>query len=125
MKEAKPFNITQVLLPVVIGFIVIGWLFVHEFGTESFAGIRFNLYSAGFILLAFLLVWTTLLYIGLFRRPDLIVGFFSLIFRLPWLNRWQSKIQIFSESLINASNDFKKKSWLFWPATDALDCHGG
>jgi len=233
MKDAKPFNISKVLLPVGIGLIVIGWLFVREFGKESFVGISFDLCSVGFILLAllfmfsrdlgliwrfrllsdkrltwqqafnihilneftsavtpsavggsafvvlflnkegisvgrstsimitnlfldelffvlicpvifmlvplaelfnvtsvvsatigvifwsiygFLFVWTCLLYIGLFRRPDLIVGFFSLIFKLPFLNRWQNKIQSFSESLLNSSKEINDKPWMFWAA---------
>lgn len=231
MKEAKPFNILQLMLPISIGLIVIGWLFAREFGKESFAGISFDLCSVGFILLALffmfshdmgliwrfrlladnkltwkqafnihvlneftsavtpsavggsalvvlflnkegisvgrstsimitnlfldelffviicpvlfmlvplaelfnvtsvisatigvvfwsmygiLVVWTYLLYVGLFRRPDLIVGFFSLIFRFPFLNRWQNKIQSFSESLLHSSKEINNKPWMFW-----------
>jgi uncharacterized protein (TIRG00374 family) len=240
MKEAKnPFNITQILLPVAIGLIVIGWLFVSEFATESFDRIGFNQYSVGFFLLAFLLmigreiglifrfrtladkrltwkqsfnihilneftsaitpsavggsafvvlflnkegisvgrstsimitnlfldelffvlicpiifllvpltelfnvtsvilatigvifwsiygflvIWTTLLYIGLFKRPDLIVGLFNVIFRLPLLNHWQNKIQTFSDSLINASNEINSKSRIFWLLAFGTTC---
>lgn len=63
---------------------------------------------------AILFVWTCILYIGLFCRPDLIAGFFGLIFRLPILKRWRNKMTSFSESLINASLEIKNKSWSFW-----------
>ena len=62
----------------------------------------------------FLFTWTSILFIGLFYRPDLIVGLFKLIFQLPFLNRWHSHIASFSASLIDASNEISNKPLLFW-----------
>lgn len=61
-----------------------------------------------------LFVWTTVLFIGLFFRPDLIVSFFDLVFKLPFLNRWHSKITAFSISLLNASREISSQPFLFW-----------
>jgi len=52
-KGSNPFTLTQILIPVLIGIVVIGWLFLSEFDPKSFKGISFNLTSFGFILLAF------------------------------------------------------------------------
>lgn len=231
MKPAKPFGLTQLLLPIGIGVVVIGWLFVREFSYGTFTTISFTWSSVAFILLAilfmlgrdlgliyrfrmlsdkrltwlqsfnihilneftsavtpsavggsalvvlflnkegigvgrstaimitnlfldellfvilcpvvFLLVpmaelfnvtsvvaatigvvfwsvygvlciWTTVLFLGLFLRPDLIVSFFNLIFQLPFLRRWHSKIAAFSSSLLNASHEISSQPFLFW-----------
>ena len=231
MSGTKHFKISQVLIPVGIGIVVIIWLFLDDFSPGAFSDIDLSLYSAGFILLAFLLmfgrdigliwrfrfladknlswrqafnvhilneftsavtpsavggsalvvlflnkeginvgrsttimitnlfldelffviicpvifllipladlfnvssvgastigvlfwtvygilvVWTAILYLMLFLRPDLISGLFRLIFRLPFLRRWHYKIELFSESLTTASHQIRKKSFRFW-----------
>lgn len=231
MSATKQFKISQVLIPVGIGIIVIVWLFLEDFSPDAFSDIDLGFYSAGFILLAFLLMfgrdmgliwrfrtltdknlswkqafnihilneftsavtpsavggsalvvlflnkeginvgrstaimitnlfldelffviicpvifllipladlfnvssviastigvlfwtvygilvlWTTILYVMLFLRPDLISGLFRLIFRLPFLRRWHYKIELFSESLTTASHEIKMKSFSFW-----------
>ena len=239
-KGSNPFTLTQILIPVLIGIVVIGWLFLSEFDPKSFKGISFNLTSLGFILLAFvfmmgrdfgmiwrfrlmtskdlswrqafninvlneftsavtpsavggssliilflnkegitvgrstaimisnlfldelffilicpviflfvplhelfnassvitstigvvfwsvysvLFVWTFILFIGLFRRPDLIAKLFLLLFKLPFLRRWHDNIATFTETMVNASKEISKRSFGFWAkafATTAL-----
>lgn len=231
MNHARPFGLTQLLIPIGIGIVVIGWLFVREFSYGTFTTIPFTWSSVAFILLAILFmlgrdvgliyrfrmlsdkrlswlqsfnihilneftsavtpsavggsalvvlflnkegisvgrstaimitnllldelffvilcpvifllvplaelfnvtsviaatigvvfwsvyavlfVWTTLLFVGLFLRPDLIVGFFNLIFQLPFLRKWHTKIAAFSTSLYNASHEISSKPFLFW-----------
>ena len=230
-KGSNPFTLTQILIPVLIGIVVIGWLFLSEFDPKSFKGISFNLTSFGFILLAFvfmmgrdfgmiwrfrlmtskdlswrqafninvlneftsavtpsavggssliilflnkegitvgrstaimisnlfldelffilicpviflfvplhelfnassvitstigvvfwsvysvLFVWTFILFIGLFRRPDLIAKLFLLLFKLPFLRRWHDNIATFTETMVNASKEISKRSFGFW-----------
>lgn len=67
-----------------------------------------------------LLVWTSILFIGLFLRPDYIVGFFDLIFRIPFLKRWHYKISAFSVSLLHASNEISSQPFYFWIKAFAL-----
>lgn len=69
-----------------------------------------------------LLVWTTVLFIGLFYRPDLVIGFFSLIFRLPFISRWKTKFDAFSISLLNASLEISNQTFLFWLKAFATTC---
>ncbi len=61
-----------------------------------------------------LCVWNTILHIGLFHRPDLIGGFFRRLFRLPFLRRWKNQIVTFTDNLVEASHEIKKKSFGFW-----------
>jgi len=237
MKQTKHFKISQVLIPVGIGIIVIIWLFLKDFSPDSFSDINLSFYSAGFILLAFLLMfgrdigliwrfrtltdkklswrqafnvhilneftsavtpsavggsalvvlflnkeginvgrsttimitnlfldelffviscpviflliplaeifnvssvvattigilfwtvygilvlWTGILFVILFLRPDLISGLFKLVFRLPFLRRWHDKIELFSVSLKIASQEIKMKSHRFWIKVSAI-----
>ena len=55
-KETKPFNFYQVLIPVLLGLFVIGWLFIDEFDLSVFSTINFTVSSVLFILLAFVLM---------------------------------------------------------------------
>ncbi|MDR1584585.1 MAG: flippase-like domain-containing protein [Prevotellaceae bacterium] len=229
----KAFGIktSQILIPVAIGFIVVGWMFWKEFDVESFADVSFTWRSAGFILLACFLVlfrdfwmvvrfrmmtnyelswgqgfrintlkefassimpptvgnggliilflnregfnagksttiaminllldnfflifsciivflffpfseifnntnvlsssirvtfwvvfsilctWNIALYTGLFHRPDLIARLFRHIFRLPFLRRWKTQIVTFTDNIVEASSEIRKKSLGFW-----------
>jgi uncharacterized protein (TIRG00374 family) len=230
-KNFNPFKLSQILIPVAIGIIVIGWLFLSEFNLNFFKGIYFNLNSVGFIFLAFmfmfgrdfgmiwrfrfiankelswrsafnihvlneftsavtpsavggsslvilflnkegisvgrstvimicnlfldelffvficpviflfvplhnlfnatsvitstigvvfwsvysvLIIWTFILFILLFLRPDLIAKLFQLILKLKFFRRWHDQISSFSETMIHASKELSKKSFGFW-----------
>lgn len=56
-KVAKPFKAYQVLIPVLLGMFVIGWLFLDEFNPEVFT-FDFTFASVLFIILAFVLMLT-------------------------------------------------------------------
>jgi len=231
MKESTPFKLSQVFIPITIGIIVIGWLFLSEFDQMTFKGVDFNVSGIGYILLAFLfmfgrdigmisrfrlmtnnelswrqafninvlneftsavtpsavggsslvifflskekisvgrstaimisnlfldelffiiicpviflfvplhdlfnassvitatigvvfwsvysilILWTLILYTGLFRRPDLIAKLFLLIFRIPFLSKWYENIALFSDSMISSSHEISKKPFIFW-----------
>lgn len=237
MTQTKHFKISQVLIPIVIGIVVIIWLFLKDFNPDSFSGINISFNSALFIILAFLfmfsrdigliwrfktltdnklswrqafnvhilneftsavtpsavggsalvvlflnkegvnigrsttimitnlfldelffviscpiiflliplaeifnissvvattigvlfwtvygilVLWTSVLFVILFVRPDLISGLFKLVFRLPFLRRWHDKIELFSESLKIASQEINKKSYRFWIKVSAI-----
>ena len=231
IKDSTPFKLSRIFIPIVIGIVVIGWMFLSEFDLKTFKGIDFNASSIGYILLAFLfmfgrdvgmisrfrlmtnnnlswrqafninvlneftnavtpsavggsslvifflskekisvgrstaimitnlfldelffiiicpviflfvplhelfnvssvitstidvvfwsvysilILWTLILYTGLFRRPDLIARLFLFIFRIPFLQKWYDNIAMFSDSMINSSKEISKKPFLFW-----------
>ena len=57
-KASKPFKAYQVLIPVLLGLFVIGWLFLDEFDPAVFFTFDFTFASVLFIILAFLLMFT-------------------------------------------------------------------
>jgi len=56
-KVSKPYKFYQVLIPVLLGLFVIGWLFLDEFDPAVFFSFKFTFISALFIMLAFLLMF--------------------------------------------------------------------
>ncbi len=230
-KVSKPFQFYQVLIPVLLGLVVIGWLFLSEFDPDVFASFDFNYLSVLFILLAFLLmsirdfgmmwrfrlltdknlswrqafhinilseftsavtpaavggsslvviflikeginagrsttimfvnlfldelfflvvcpivflfiplnqlfnsssvivstffivftslyfsrlIWTCVLFIGIFKRPNWIRQMLLTIFKLPILRRWYSNVDLLTNNLMQASQDIGNRSYLFW-----------
>lgn len=61
-----------------------------------------------------LFTWTTILFIGIFSRPDLIGRFLKYLFRLRFLKRWQSQVVVFADNLVAASKELKKQSFTLW-----------
>lgn len=57
-KVTKPYQTYQVILPILLGLVVIGWLFLNEFDPDMFLDFKFNYLSILFILLAFVLILT-------------------------------------------------------------------
>lgn len=230
-KYSKPFKTYQVLIPVLLGFIVIGWLFLDEFDPAVFLSFNFTFVSALFILLAFVLmltrdfgmmwrfrlltnkdlswrqafhinvlseftsavtpavvggsslvviflikeginagrsttimfvnllldelfflvvcplvflfiplkelfnsssvivstfavvftglyftrlVWTSIMFIGIFKRPNWIRQMLLTLFKLPVLRRWYSKVDLLTNNLVQASKDIGNRSFWFW-----------
>ena len=56
-KASRPFKIYQVVIPILLGLVVIGWLFMREFKAKDFT-FNFTFVSVLFIILAFLLMFT-------------------------------------------------------------------
>jgi len=230
-KVTKPYNIYQVMIPVLLGLIVIGWLFLSEFNPEVFLSFHFNVVSALFIVLAFALmltrdfgmmwrfrlltdkdlswrqafhinilseftsavtpaavggsslvviflikeginagrsttimfvnlfldelfflvvcpfiflfiplkelfnsssvivstfaivftglyitrfIWTTIMFIGIFKRPSWIKQILLTLFKLPVLRRWYSNVELLTNNLVQASYDIGNRSYGFW-----------
>jgi len=53
----KQFKVYQLLLPVLIGFAVIGWMFYQEFDSQIFSSIEFSIRTFVCIILAFLFMF--------------------------------------------------------------------
>ena len=53
------------------------------------------------------LVWTAVLFIGIFRQPQWIKNMLLFLFRLPLLRRWYNNVEALTEHLVLASADFR------------------
>lgn len=61
-----------------------------------------------------IVLWTIILYIGLFHRPDLISRLFGALFSLPVLRRWKQSVDDFGHNIVESSRELRSKSPLFW-----------
>jgi len=230
-KIQKPYKAYQVLIPVLLGFFVIGWLFLDEFNPDDFSSFRFNYIGVLFIVLAFLLmlmrdfgmmwrfrlltdkdlswkqafhinvlseftsavtpavvggsslvviflikeginagrsttimfvnlfldelffllvcpivflfiplhelfnsssvivstfavvftslyftrlVWASIMFIGIFKRPNWIRHMLLTLFKLPFINRWYSNVELLTNNLVQTSKDIGNRSFWFW-----------
>lgn len=55
--DKKPLKLSYVIIPVIIGLTVVGWLFWREFNPQLFSDIHFSWRLAGGLLLAFLFMF--------------------------------------------------------------------
>ena len=81
----------------------------------SFAYVFSGLYVAR-------LIWTAILYIGIFHKPQWIKGLFTVLFRIPFLSRFQQKANSLTSNLMEASQEFGKQGFLFWAKSMLLTC---
>jgi len=60
------------------------------------------------------LVWTTTMFIGIFKRPSWIKHILLTLFKLPVLRRLYSKVELLTENLVQASHDIGNRPFSFW-----------
>lgn len=66
------------------------------------------------IVYSLICIWALFLFIILFVKPVWISKIVTFLFKIPFLRRWQNKIDIYSKQLSEASVDFRNKSVRFW-----------
>lgn len=59
-------------------------------------------------------LWTALLYIALFHRPQWVKALLLSLFSLPLLRRWKDKIQLVTDDLITGSQEISGYKFQFW-----------
>jgi len=97
-----------IVCPIIFVFIPINEIFNSSSVIVSSFGVVF----AASYLLRF--IWTCILYIGIFRRPEWIKKVLLVLFKLPILRRWFYQVEYFSDALVQTSKDMGKYSFLFW-----------
>lgn len=70
-----------------------------------------------FVIYGLIVLWTLILYIGLFKRPEWIRNFFNAIFRHGILKRWNKQISELGNNLVTSSRAIGKKPFSFWLST--------
>ena len=89
---------------------------------ELFINTEFKLFSFGnfptefifFVGYGFILLLTSIITFSIFFKPHLFKKILSWIFRLPFLKRWQEKVQKTGDEIIITSREMKGKSFSFW-----------
>ena len=59
-------------------------------------------------------IWTGILYIAIFKRPDLICNILLGIFSIRFLRRWRHKIKRSTKDLRTSAKEMKNKPAIFW-----------
>jgi len=97
-----------VACPLVFLFIPLHQLFnSSSVIVSSFAYIFTGLYITRFI-------WTSIMFIGIFKRPDWIKHILLTLFKLPVLRKWHSNVELLTNNLVQASHEIGNHSYLFW-----------
>ncbi len=82
------------------------------FGTSTAlsSGVR----TLFFIVNGLIALWTFLLFIALFKRPDWVKVLLGGIFRLRIFRSWNKSVTKFTDNLENCSHEFSRKPFSFW-----------
>lgn len=67
-------------------------------------------------------LWTFLLYIALFKRPEYVKRLLLALFRLPFLRRWRKGVETLTENLVLSSGEMSRKPFLFWLKVFGTTC---
>ena len=96
------------ICPIILFFVPFSELFNNtSVITDTINTLFWSVYS-GFV------VWTVLIFIGLFIKPTIITNMISLIFKLRFLNKWEPKSSSFITNLLTASVEIRRKKIAFW-----------
>ena len=60
------------------------------------------------------LVWTSIMFIGIFKRPNWIRQMLLTLFKLKILRRWYPNVDLLTNNLVQASKDIGDHSYWFW-----------
>lgn len=69
-----------------------------------------------------IVLWTFLLYIALFKRPEYVKRLLLALFRLPFLRRWRKGVETLTENLVLSSGEMSRKPFLFWLKAFSSTC---
>lgn len=67
-----------------------------------------------FLVYILIVIWTFILYIGLFKKPEWIRDSLNKIFKIRMLKRWKKQISELGDNLVISSHAIGKKPFSFW-----------
>lgn len=78
-----------------------------------------NLFSSSIKLLfiatySVVFLWTVVLFVALFKRPNYVKALLLFVAKLPVLRRWKDKIEVFATDLALSSGELSNQSMRFW-----------
>lgn len=75
-----------------------------------------------FIVYGAVTLWTFVLYMALFRRPQWIRPLLMAVFRLRLLKRWKPLAEELADNLVLSSQEMSRKSFSFWLKAFGITC---
>lgn len=75
-----------------------------------------------FLVYGVIILWTFILYIALFRRPQWVKRLLMAVFRLRLLRRWSPLVEELADNLVLSSQEMSCKSFSFWLKAFGITC---
>lgn len=97
-----------IICPLIFLFAPLSEIFNSSSAISSTISIMF------WIIYIIIVIWATFLFIVLFFKPQWITKACRLFFKIPFLKKFQAKVDSFGEQLILASKEVKNRSIRFW-----------
>ncbi len=69
-----------------------------------------------------ILLWTSLLYLALFHKPNWVKALLVGLFSFSWLRKWEGAVDRLTDNLILSSREMKKRPLSFWFKAFGLTC---
>ncbi len=95
-----------------IPIILIGISIPELFGTTTV--LSQGIMNLFFLVYTLITIWTLVLYIGLFRKPEWIGRILTKLSTLKILKRWKRQISELGDNLVTSSHTIGKKPFRFW-----------
>lgn len=97
-----------IICPIILFFVPFGELFNNSTILTGTINTLFWSVYFGFVL------WTAIIFVGLFIRPTIITNMISLIFNFRFLRKWKPKSISFISNLLTASVEIRHQKIGFW-----------
>lgn len=101
--------------------VLIGFGIINIFDISSLH-VNYDFETTFWTAYSLMALMTGLLFSALFVIPDRIAVFIKTLFQLRWLRRWQHKAHDFSENMIIASLNIRKKPSIWWTKAFIATC---
>lgn len=75
-----------------------------------------------FTIYTLIVLWTLVLYLALFYRPEWVKRLLMVLFRLPLLRRWHDAVGKLTDNLVLSSHEISHRPFLFWLKAFGLTC---
>lgn len=75
-----------------------------------------------FTVYSLVVLWTFVLCMALFYRPEWVKRLLMALFRLPLLRRWQDAVEKLTDNLVLSSHEISHRPFIFWLKAFGLTC---
>lgn len=75
-----------------------------------------------FTVYSLIVLWTFVLCMALFYRPEWVKRLLMALFRLPLLRRWQGAVEKLTDNLVLSSHEISHRPFIFWLKAFGLTC---
>ncbi|MCC8071776.1 MAG: flippase-like domain-containing protein [Bacteroidales bacterium] len=99
--------------PLVFLFIPYGEIFSFA-PEESGAAFTMGIRAAFWVVYIGIVLWTALLFVGIFIKPQAVRRALVGIFSWRWLRRWQPQVKELGDNMVDTGRDLRHKGWRWW-----------